>query len=574
MNPRNRMSLLATLAVVLVLTGLGRAADKAEQSWPSPVKDFKPPQAGEHPRLFFRKTDLPDLKKRAETPEGKVIIARLKELLGGGDAMPTEFNPNKGKQPDGANGFEPKAATGQTYTLFHAAGFGMLYQLTGEKKYADLGKQCAEKALDGQRDRDNRYSFKDPTGALRAGSSLASMAMAYDLCYDGWDEDFRKKVALAMQDYNEGQYMSLAELTQGKRHSPPVNHWGPQVGGAALALLAIQGDHGTDEKKIKGLLADSEKAMLRQLTEGFGDHGWFAEGDGPGTIASDTAFVPALQAWRVAGGKDFISPRSNAQWLTLKWMMLTVPGADGKPQFPTRGTYGHNVWSRVGMSGSGTFSQGFGAVADEFKPALLWTYNHCVSPKECDYDTVSVYPHRAVLAFVNWPVGVKEKNPGDVLPRAVEDKARAFYMFRNRWQDENDVIVTSLLKTSKGNYDVKAGPIIVWGLGQKTQFPVPLSGEVKAFEATKTGGVVSTETQSFAVDFSGASGADALLVMSYKGTPPKNIPTVTTVTINDRLFTVMTLQKGAAPEVKVDGDKVKVGGQTIGFDGKALVLTK
>ena len=36
--------------------------------------------------------------------------------------------------------------------LWHAAGFGMLYQITGEKKYADMGRQCAEKMLEGQRD--------------------------------------------------------------------------------------------------------------------------------------------------------------------------------------------------------------------------------------------------------------------------------------------------------------------------------------------------------------------------------------------------------------------------------------
>ena len=41
-----------------------------------------------------------------------------------------------------------------------------------------------------------------------------------------------------------------------------------------------------------------------------------------------------------------------------------------------------------------------------------------------------------------------------------------------------------------------------------------------------------------------------------------------------RPFTVVTLQTGPAPEVKAEGEKVVVGGQTISFDGRSLVLEK
>ena len=61
---------------------------------------------------------------------------------------------------------------------------------------------------------------------------------------------------------------------------------------------------------------------------------------------------------------------------------ITDGSGDGKSSFPVRGTYGHDVLARHGMSGSGTFCQGFGAVADEYKPALLWLYNHTF--KEAD----------------------------------------------------------------------------------------------------------------------------------------------------------------------------------------------
>lgn len=556
-------------ALILVL-----ALATQEGLWPAPVQDWVEPKPGEHPRLFFRKTDLPALRERAKTPEGDAILRRLRFLLDGdrGETFPSEANPNKGKQPDGAGSFNESAPLGKTYTLWHGAGYGLLYQLTGEQKYADLGRQAAEKALEGTRDRDNRYSFRNPSGALRCGPSLGAIAMAYDLCFEGWDPEFRKKVVDAFMTYDEGPNQSLESCALGKRQHPGSNHWGPEIGGPALVLLAVKGDPGADEKKVERLLAGNEKCFLRQLTEGWGDHGFFAEGDGAGTISSDTAFVPALQAWRIAGGKDFITPRSNAQWMTLKWVMLTIPGE--KAPFPLRGTYGHNVWSRVGLSGSGTFAQGFGAVADEVKPALLWTYNHTFKAADdrakAPCDTVSAYPHRAVLSFINWPIGMAEKNPGDLLPRAVEDKHFGFYMFRNRWKDENDVVVTALYKGAKGNYSVPGGEILVWGLGKKSSFPVKVTGEVKSFIATPNGGIVSTAAGSLGVDFSGASGADALLVLAGAVQGGKGGGTVTA---GKNTFTVMSLGKAAA-EPKADGDSLIVGGQTIHYDGEKLSFSK
>lgn len=52
-------------------------ATRDDRPWFIQVPGFKPPQADEHPRLFFRKADVPELRRRAQTPEGKQIVARL-----------------------------------------------------------------------------------------------------------------------------------------------------------------------------------------------------------------------------------------------------------------------------------------------------------------------------------------------------------------------------------------------------------------------------------------------------------------------------------------------------------------
>ncbi|MBA4065755.1 MAG: hypothetical protein C0501_18955 [Isosphaera sp.] len=580
---------LLSLAGGLFLAAGGpvRAADE-KTPWPAPVKGFVAPKPGEHPRLFFRKADVPEMRKRAETPEGKEIVTRLRFLLNGGDgeAMPTVFN-ESGKAYEGKTKEPP---VGKTYTLWHGAGYGMLYQLTGDRKYADLGRQCVEKALAGQRDRDDRYSWVKPGGALRAGPSLGAVAMAYDLCHDGWDEDFRKKVAGEIQGYNQGQYMSLGEMARGARHNPGSNHWGCQIGGAGLAVLAVEGDPGTDAKLLAGHREAVERNIVRQVTEGFGDHGYFHEHPGPGQIASDTAFVPLLQAMRVAGGKDFVTPRPNAEWVSLKWALWLLPTDKGAfyPNPHPNGGYGTEYFQRAGLSKGGQHAQGFGAVDEKHRPAMLWVYRNFVEPTEVkEYDELLkagersydalVYPHRAVLALANWPIGVEPKSPEGLLPKAVGDERMGYYVFRNRWQDADDTIVGVLL----GARNDGPGTVHVWGLKERVKFGQMRKGKADHFAALPDGSGTLTAADTFlAVDYSGASGAEALVILggagvgkpaAKSGGPAK----VTDLTVGGKPFSVLTLQKtGDAPVPKVDGDKIVVGGQTVTFDGRKLVLAK
>src|SRR3954468_506923 len=90
------MKIRAMIVTGLLLLGtrIGFAADAAEEPSPSPVAGFVAPAPGEHPRLFFRKSDLPEIRRRAQTPEGQAIVKRLRVLLNGsdGESMPTVFN--------------------------------------------------------------------------------------------------------------------------------------------------------------------------------------------------------------------------------------------------------------------------------------------------------------------------------------------------------------------------------------------------------------------------------------------------------------------------------------------------
>ena len=478
--------------------------------WYAMVPGFKPPRPGEHPRLLFRRSDLDRLRRKAETPEGKAILARLRKTL------------------DGDNG-DTEPAKGRL-TIGHIAGYGLLYQVTADEKYAELARGCFERALAGERDIDKRYSFRKPGGALRAGPSLGWTAVGYDLCYDAWDAVTREKFGRAIAEYDEGgenkdarANLDLETLTRGTM-PPGSNHFGMQVGGAALALLAVTGEKFVDQKRIDKLLRIGERSMMRNMTEGFGDGGFFAEGDGTGSMSSQIAFLGALQAWKNAMGRDYINvERPNARMMTLKWIYLTII-RNGQPDFwPKRGAYTKNIWSREGKSGGGYFAFGMAGVTDEQKAALKWYYERFLlkhdAEKGTPYDTMARDPHGAVCSFVNWPVGMEARNPAEVLPHCYRDTIHGFVAWRNRWQDENDVVISVLLRTTRGYMSAESdGSLQIMGFGRKFQWG-QAEGNIEYWWQNERGTatVMTTANVSTAVDFTGLSGAGVMLATTGKG---------------------------------------------------------
>jgi hypothetical protein len=574
---------MKTLLITMILAAATMMATaQTNETWPAPVKGFVAPAAGEHPRLLFRKADVPALRQRAQTPEGKAIIARLKEVLGGGETMPTVFNPLPTVNILPA---EPKFDPAM-WTVTHGAGFGLLYQLTGQKKYADLARQCVEKTFAGQADRDQRYNWRGPGTGFRLGVVWSGVALAYDLCYDGWDDAFRRRVVREFLEAKEkplagkgGKEMTLEFVAGGVGYPPGSNHYGAAMPGAGLAAMAIRGDPGSDDARIAKVLEILDKAMVTQLTKAFGDHGWFAEGAHTARIASQSGVAMLIPAYRNALGKEWATAgKPHARYLSLRLMHEVIP-LGGVLQFPSRGVYGDdNLWGRAGMvSHQGEFSIGFGVLAsrpEEWR-AMLWVWENfvqpLVGPKQNNPWDVWIYPHHAVWSFCYWPIGEKPLNPGAVLPRALQDATHGYYVFRNRWQDSHDIIVTAYLGYGPGGYHKKPGnEVHVIAEGKKFNFGSLRAAQTDFYQAGQDGSaVVAGGGTCLAVDFSKTSGAEALLAMTGPGAKDGKSFTVGSATILLR-----TAPEAVAAQAKVEGDKLVVGGQSIRFDGQKLVLEK
>lgn len=160
---------------------------------------FKPVQPGEHPRLLFRKADLPALREKAKTPFGKGVLALLE----------------KSDDP---------------------VALGLLYQLTGDKSYADRAKPQTIKVME------NRNGGPFALGRFW-GYRTSVVGTAYDLCYDAWEPEFREQV----ENYLDWiLYKCLHRL-----HRVGTVNWTPGSNytvvihaGNGLAALALDGEKG------------------------------------------------------------------------------------------------------------------------------------------------------------------------------------------------------------------------------------------------------------------------------------------------------------------------------------------
>jgi len=130
----------------------GRAEAELLPPLKPPPAGFEPIEPGEHPRLLFRKDDLPGLREKAETPFGKAALAKMND----------------------------------------AVGLGVKYQLTGDKKHAEESRKFVERFLDG--DYSHARAPGSHHGMLHWAAVWEQPAVAYDLCYDAWPEDFKRRV--------------------------------------------------------------------------------------------------------------------------------------------------------------------------------------------------------------------------------------------------------------------------------------------------------------------------------------------------------------------------------------------
>ena len=276
-------------------------------------------------------------------------------------------------------------------------------------------------------------------------------------------------------------------------------------------------------------------------------------------------------------GKDYVNvERPNVRMLTLKWIYQTVT-REGIPDFwPVRGSYRQNVWSRKGLSGAGYFAIGMGAVPERHRSAMKWYYNRFLAEADLatqPFDTASWYPHLAVSAFINWPVNLKPVNPSEVLPLSYRDSKWGFYLWRNRWDNDNDTVISLLVNRTEGFggylYSEPDSKLHINSMGRHLQWGKSVPGPVSHWWTSPEGKLSSmtlSDGTCIAVDLSGTSGVDVLLMTTAQAEG-------TTVKINNTPVTFFSPTSAQLPEINVAGNKAVIGRQQVSIENANLVMT-
>jgi hypothetical protein len=225
------------------------------------------------------------------------------------------------------------------------------------------------------------------------------------------------------------------------------------------------------------------------------------------------------------------------------------------------------------MSGAAYFALGMAAVAPAERGTLQWCYDRFLAEADAaagtPYDTASVYPQYAVAAFVNWPVGESSRDPNELLPLVYRDATSGFFCWRDRWQDGNDTVITVLTNEVRGYMGAKADRALALNSrGRQLHWGTVTEGPVRFWSASprgQTSSLTLADGTGFAVDFSGASGADLMLVTTGKAEGQ-------TVRAGGTEFTFFFPHTDRPPMVRVEGDAAVVGRQRVTINRGNLEL--
>ena len=196
----------------------GKVTGSVTDLWPRRMVNHQPLQPREHPRLVFRASDVHELRERAKTPEGQLIVQRLKKVLAKSDE-------DIEKETCG----------------YEAAGQAFLYTLTGDQAYADRSQEIVarivgEGYIRGSGRGGNLWRETGVKRILTAAPGVG-VALAYDLCYHAWPEAFRDRITVELEQ--KARRLIVGVGRQEYNDNPSSNHYAICNGAGGLAALAI-----------------------------------------------------------------------------------------------------------------------------------------------------------------------------------------------------------------------------------------------------------------------------------------------------------------------------------------------
>jgi hypothetical protein len=297
--------------------------------------------------------------------------------------------------------------------------YASLYVLAGDKRFAAE----AEKIVLAMVNDADFWNNPGSKGLTRAAGAMRA-SLAFDVCADAWSDANRKLVSEKLRLAGENLMKSMGRGA----NSGTANNWqAVRYGGAGIAFLASDEDGGAE--KAKEALAQ----LKRHLVANLGDNGWNPEGigytqypwqfSGPFGIAAQRAGIGDL--------RQEVKKAALTFWTTYAGT-VSIPREGGVGLRADLGD-DHACWS-----GDGTAGLAFWYAPPEQLPAMKFMYDYlCGAKGDRSWDSAS---HGGLYSILYYPVELAAKNPKEVMGLDFTDKSHGIAIFRNAFQDENDIV--------------------------------------------------------------------------------------------------------------------------------------
>jgi hypothetical protein len=378
--------------------------------------------------------------------------------------------------------------------------------------------------------------FTNPLSfGLTRSLCLRETAIAYDFCYNAWNENQRNFVN---QKLLESIYSIQASMGTEANYNIESNWMGVRYASTCLASL-VYDETNQESSRTLPILWDDIKRLSDHVTKNLYKNGW--NGESMGYHVYDWSFIgPAIIALQNnAPGDDFQLSRYLPSAVNSLWALTTSTVAI------------ENIDGHVGIKADlsddnltidflDLLAIGLRIYPDDQKPALAWMFNYLFNPQK----DVSLY------AILYYPSSIEPKNPEQLKWLNYSDPDQGVVIFRNRFRDKNDIVCTfsATSKRIRGHRGFDTNTLRIIGLssiwiagagrtkeieGQSNIFsdtipgnivPDNSTGELVSFKVNADGSGTATCTGScmkvdglirhVSVDFSKKSGAEAVILES------------------------------------------------------------
>ncbi|MFP4013410.1 MAG: T9SS type A sorting domain-containing protein [Chitinispirillaceae bacterium] len=371
--------------------------------------------AQSHPRLFVTPERVTEIKSaiQVEDSHHKLAFTQLKARVDQNDY--SIYNDNN-------SGYK------MSYLAREAA---MMYLLTEEASYAAIAYETLQKVYSAEND-----EVRIPSGSAESvngkrgkdyGLSRAMMclgfAIAYDWCYSGWTQEQRNwvkgKLIKALDAWPSYSHTNLGG-TKGSNWVAVCR------GGELVAMLAAQEEQNRLQR-FDRLKSD----LVQHMISGYGDMGISQEGVAYTEYAGHF-LLSAVQACSSIGDNTLFNQVQKHEFWTRALYSHTF-------QDPYRKILQMGVDNRNYDEGWASFLLGL-TPQEELQYVTWWYDRHLGRLSNRSEDSKYDFERAGtVWSLIYYPENISPADPISVYPKSLGDD-RGYYYFRNRWQDQNDIL--------------------------------------------------------------------------------------------------------------------------------------